>query len=107
MVLVPEKDVAAGRCLPSIRDLVGRHRLDVDIVIRRGVSRKAAQHQILVQEKGVTLDQALTTALRLEESLIEKRFFEVFDSDSPELKEVFQDLSRETEAHIEKIKHMQ
>jgi len=50
-----------------------------------------------------SLSKATFIALDLEKSLIEKNFFEIFESDSQEMKEVFEDLARETEEHITKL----
>jgi hypothetical protein len=47
---------------------------------------------------------ALSVAHYIEESLIERRYFEVFESDSAELKKLLQDLDEATRTHAAKIK---
>ena len=50
-----------------------------------------------------SISEATAIALKLEESLIEKSFFEIFESDSQEMKEVFEDLTKDTQEHIAKL----
>lgn len=50
--------------------------------------------------------KALSIAHDIEESLLEKKYFEIFDTDSFELKKVFSDLARETKEHRDLIKKL-
>ena len=47
---------------------------------------------------------ALKTALRIEESVLEKRYFEVFESDSAEISQVKLYLEQATQDHAERLK---
>jgi hypothetical protein len=47
---------------------------------------------------------ALSVAYYIEESLIERKYFEVFEGDSTELKKLLQDLAEATKTHAMKIK---
>ena len=47
---------------------------------------------------------ALSVAFYIEDSLIERKYFEVFESDSTELKKLLQDLAEATKTHATKIK---
>jgi len=47
---------------------------------------------------------AFSVAYYIEESLIERKYFEVFESDSTELKKLLQDLAKATKTHATKIK---
>ena len=51
----------------------------------------------------ISLIESLSTALYIEKSLIERKYFEVFDSDSAELGHLLEDLRSATEWHIQKI----
>ena len=57
-------------------------------------------------ESGISLIAALTTALYIEESLIEQKYFEVFDGDSIEFKKTMIDLANGTKDHRSKIKEL-
>ena len=54
----------------------------------------------------IPLIESLSTALYIEKSLIERKYFEVFDSDSAELTHLLGDLRSATERHIQKIKKL-
>ncbi|MBN1509376.1 MAG: hypothetical protein JW955_21195 [Sedimentisphaerales bacterium] len=47
--------------------------------------------------------KALSSALDVERALLENRYFEVFESDSPEVQHLLTSLAQGTKAHIEKI----
>lgn len=51
-----------------------------------------------------TAVNALANALDLENSLIENRYFEVFASDSAEIKRTLSDLAQSTQAHHEQVR---
>jgi hypothetical protein len=46
---------------------------------------------------------ALSIALNIEQSMIERKFFETFDTDSAELKHVLHDLTASTNEHIKRV----
>ena len=52
-----------------------------------------------VQNRHISLTQALSTALYIERSLIENRFLEPFEGDSPVLERVLVNLTKSTKAH--------
>ena len=54
----------------------------------------------------VPLARALSVALSTEQALIERRFFEVFETDSAELKHVLHDLASATEEHVRKVRDL-
>ncbi len=49
---------------------------------------------------------ALSTALHLEEALIEKKYFEVLQGDGSDVKDTFDKLSADTQQHFLKIKQL-
>ncbi|GAB4114257.1 MAG: hypothetical protein Kow00103_07670 [Candidatus Caldatribacteriota bacterium] len=58
---------------------------------------------VKVQGEGITLKNALSIARDIENGLIEKKFFEVFEPDCQEIKQVFKDLSLATREHYNRI----
>ena len=62
----------------------------------KGQVNKASQSDIL-------LINALSTALYLEQALIEKKYFEVFQSDNPQTKQILSLLEQETRRHYERL----
>lgn len=59
--------------------------------------KKAAQ-------PGYTITNALSAALNFETSLLESKYFEIFDSFSPEMKKVFTDIYEDTQSHVTKVR---
>jgi rubrerythrin len=57
-----------------------------------------------VRQGDTTLLNALAITLYIEESLIEKKYFEVFESDAPRLKQVLENLAAATRNHIERAR---
>jgi len=53
-----------------------------------------------------TLVSALSMALNIEQSLIEQKYFEVFESDAVELKQVFSSLAADTRRHLENVRQL-
>ena len=49
------------------------------------------------------LARALSVALSTEQALIERRFFDVFETDSVELKHTLRDLASATDKHVKKV----
>ncbi|MBN2120822.1 MAG: hypothetical protein JW734_07195 [Candidatus Omnitrophica bacterium] len=58
----------------------------------------------LVQTKELTLMQALATGIDIEQSLIESKFFEVYESDSHELKQLLLSLQEAFLEHSARLK---
>jgi len=56
-----------------------------------------------VQNEEIPLITALSIALSAEQSMIEGRFFEVFDTDSAELKHVLDNMAAATEEHVKRV----
>ncbi len=54
--------------------------------------------------KGYSIINALSAALNLETSLLEFKYFEVFDSFSPEMKHRFSEIAEETKNHLTKVR---
>ena len=52
----------------------------------------------------LALVTAVSVATDLEDAMIEKRFFEVIDADSPELRRVLARLAASTREHLERVK---
>jgi len=52
---------------------------------------------------GMSLMEALSTAKDLEDALIERKYFEIFEDDGPELTRLLERLATETEAHRRKV----
>lgn len=57
-----------------------------------------------VETPGFDLLTALSVAHDLEEALIERRYFEVLEGDSPELADLLRRLQKETEQHREQVR---
>ena len=52
----------------------------------------------------VSHHEALDTALRIEQSMVEKKSFEIFKPKNKEIKKVFKDLNKETNDHIKLLR---
>ncbi|MDD5509647.1 MAG: hypothetical protein PHI12_02365 [Dehalococcoidales bacterium] len=57
-----------------------------------------------VNKSGISLIGALSTALYIEQSIIEQKYFEVFEGDTVEFKKVLLDLADATKTHLGKVK---
>jgi len=66
------------------------------------VKRESAPDRI----KASSLINALSVAVHIEESIIENKFFEVFETDSVKFKQVLLNLADETRRHLEKVRQM-
>jgi len=53
-----------------------------------------------VNNGAVPIIEALATTVSIEQSLLENRFFEVFESDSGKFKEVLQKIGNDTQNHV-------
>ncbi|MFO8010608.1 MAG: ferritin family protein [Dehalococcoidia bacterium] len=60
--------------------------------------------EIAHAEAGIKLQEALSKALLIEQGMIERKYFEIFESDSVELKNVLRNLAEDTKRHISRIK---
>ena len=65
------------------------------------------REQILkAQQQDITPTQAFSTALDLEEGLLEKKLFETFDGDSKEIERTLALLDQYTQNHYNKVRKM-
>lgn len=55
------------------------------------------------KEGELSFADALAVAIDLEDALIERRYFEIFEDDTPELKELLRSLEAETEEHRQRL----
>ena len=60
----------------------------------------------LARRGKLDLSQALSTSLHIEKSLIENRFFEIFEGRSPEWTETKKNLITETKLHLAKVQQL-
>ncbi len=58
------------------------------------------------QEPALPLGYALSTTLYIEESLLENRFFEIFEGDSEDLKKVLRHQDTDEKKHLDKVRRM-
>ncbi len=56
-----------------------------------------------VSRSEIDLKEALSSALSLEQSMIEKKSFEIFSTANPEIVAVLEKLNRETEGHKQRL----
>ncbi len=60
-----------------------------------------------IKNKEINIKEAFNNALRLEQSMIEKKSFEIFSTANQEIKNVLEKLNRETEGHRQwLLKHL-
>lgn len=59
-----------------------------------------------VRQGEITLLNALVVTLYIEESLLERRYFEVFETDAPQLRRVLQNLAASTRTHVDKARRV-
>jgi len=55
------------------------------------------------QAQAKSMREALTNGISIENNILERKFFEVFTSDSPKLKELFKRLEEATKDHRQRI----
>lgn len=58
------------------------------------------------EKQELTLLNALSIALNIEQALLEGRYFEVFEADSAELRDLLQSLAADTKRHIKKVEEL-
>ena len=56
------------------------------------------------RQSDISLINALSTAVYLEQALIEKNYFDVFESDNAQTKQILSLLARSTQKHYEKLR---
>lgn len=61
---------------------------------------------IKAKAKNLSLMNALSITLYIEESLIELKYFEMVEGDTPELKRIFRDLASATQMHVAKVREV-
>lgn len=55
-------------------------------------------------DEEIALSHALSVALSTEQALLERRFFEVFEADSAEMRHVLRELARATDEHVGRVR---
>jgi rubrerythrin len=65
---------------------------------------KYLEGEIAAAQKGTNLIYALSVAMSIEDSLIERKFFEIFTTDAPEMQHVLHDLEEATRRHSRRIR---
>ncbi|MFC2022573.1 hypothetical protein ACFLTL_00205 [Chloroflexota bacterium] len=58
------------------------------------------------RREGISLLQALSIALNIEESLIESKYFEVLEADPTELRRILSDLEIATKEHMRRVRNI-
>ena len=66
------------------------------------VEREAKPDRI----KASSLINALSVAMHIEESMIEHKLFDIFETDSAELRQVLLNLAAETKRHLEQVRRL-
>ena len=61
-------------------------------------------HIAEAKEKEISIEQAITVAMRLELSMIERKCFDIFSSAETEIISVLDRLNKETESHFQQLK---
>lgn len=69
-------------------------------IIIRNVSDFVLEEIKKAQQKKVSHREALKIALRIEQSMLEKKCFELFTPDSKKIQDVFRRLNSDTERHV-------
>jgi hypothetical protein len=71
--------------------------------VMKFLAEKAAQALDEAKDENFSHERALKTALEMEKSLVEKRYFELFRVEDEELKKIVDKLEKETKQHIAKM----
>lgn len=85
----------------------GKVRLNRDRVHMEAIrsSLQFARRQISSARKHTgSFKQAVSVAISIEMAIMDKKFFEAFESDLPDLRELADKLLEETKTHLEKLK---
>lgn len=59
--------------------------------------------EVRQKSKEYSLLQALGITLDIERALLEKNFFEIFETDSPKVKTIFHNLTEATKQHVQRV----
>ena len=71
------------------------------------ISLKYMEDKIVeANTQNMTIADALSVAVELETNMIEQKFFVIFEGDFSELVEVFQNLEKATQDHVEKLRSL-
>jgi hypothetical protein len=70
-------------------------------IIIRNVINFVLEETSKAQQEKITHPEALRTALRIEQSMLEKKCFDIFTPSNKRVRDVFCTLNKETEQHIE------
>ena len=107
--LADEEKVHAAR-IRSLKSQVGKDHLSLKpnrfkSEAIRFFSSYIEQEIIAAGKGGFSLIKALSISMHIEDSLIERRYFEVFESDAVEMKNLLQELEAGTRQHAGKIRN--
>lgn len=64
------------------------------------------RQRILAGKPGFDFMRALSTALDIEKLILEKKFYECYDSDCQEIRKILRDLRNDTENHVNRIEQV-
>ncbi|HAV11442.1 MAG TPA: hypothetical protein DCX32_02770 [Candidatus Moranbacteria bacterium] len=102
-----EDELGHGRWVKTLKKKVeegavqfGEHRFDKDMLED---FYKSVQLQIFEANKEINVVDALKNAVKIEQTMIEKRFFDVFKGDSVELEILLLALRYSTENHLKSV----
>lgn len=70
----------------------------------RGFSNYLERELTNSRDPRMSVINALSTALYIEESVLENKYFEAVQTDTPELKRILNELATSTRTHLEKIR---
>jgi len=79
-----------------------RSRLDVGSIQLFRVHARNLLYR--AENEELSVSQAMDMALDLETSLLERRFYDIFDGDSEALRKVFSDMRAQTQDHLGKLR---
>lgn len=80
----------------------GENRFNIDII--RDFYKNIQKFEIEVKSSDLDLLKALENAILTEKTLLERKFFEVFEDDSMDLEIILLALKKSTENHLVKVK---
>ncbi len=80
---------------------IKEHRFNIDII--NDFNKEVKQKELEINQNNIPLIEALANAVKFEQTLIERRFFEVFKDDSPELEMLLLALEYSTKNHFAAI----
>jgi hypothetical protein len=77
-----------------------------NLMVIRNFSRNIAKEIETAKTGYVSRINALSVSVSFEESLLEHRYFEIFDYDLEEIKDIFSRLDIETRKHLETVRNL-